>query len=144
MSNLNLSDTEIELLFFGKWRFDKSGEKISIVFKDDMTYEQTIIQTFLFSKTKELLTGNKFNGTWYVSEQKLHLIIKSIPESLFNLEIPLFFKISIADMITNVGSLFITEMYNIIEINSSKFLMMDVDQPIVGTKINYTWRPQSF
>ncbi len=144
MSNLNLSDTDIEILLFGKWRFDKSGEKVSILFKDDMTYEQTIIQTFLFSKPKELLTGNKFNGTWYVSGKKLNLNIRSIPKSFFNLQIPLFFKISIADMIASVGSIFVTQNYEIVEINSSKFLMKDVDQSIIGTKINHTWRSQSF
>ncbi|MBR8837978.1 MAG: hypothetical protein DSM106950_29255 [Stigonema ocellatum SAG 48.90 = DSM 106950] len=46
MSNSNLSGIEIEILLFGKWRFDTSWEKITIQFKDDMTYEQTRIQTF--------------------------------------------------------------------------------------------------
>ena len=109
-----------------------------------MTFEQTAIQTFLFSKPKELFTGNKFNGTWYVSNRKLNLNIRSIPNSLFNFKIPLFFKISIADMIASVGSLFVTENYEVVEINSSKFLMKDVDQSIIGTKINQTWRSQSF
>jgi hypothetical protein len=60
MNNMNLSDTEIEILLFGKWRFNTNWEKISIEFKDDMTYEQTRIQTFLLSKPSELITGNKF------------------------------------------------------------------------------------
>ncbi|MDF5723233.1 MAG: hypothetical protein PUP91_22720 [Rhizonema sp. PD37] len=144
MSNLNLSDTDIEILLFGKWRFDKSGEKVSILFKDDMTFEETIIQTFLFSKPKELLTGNKFNGTWYVSNRKLNLNIRSIPKSVFNFQIPLFFKISLADIIASVGSIFVTQNYEIVEINSSKFLVKDVDQSIIGTKINYASRSQSF
>jgi|GEM_PF-1653150 len=138
MNNINLSDTEIEILLFGKWRFDTSWEKISIVFKDDMTYEQTRVQTFILSKPRELLTGNKFNGVWYVNDGKLHLNIKSVPKSLLNLEIPLVFKVSIADMIANFGSLFITESYKILEINSSKFLMMDAEQSIIGTKLNDT------
>ncbi|MEJ6488001.1 hypothetical protein N0Y54_43450 [Nostoc punctiforme UO1] len=41
MNNMNLSDTEIEILLFGKWRFNINWEKISIEFKDNMTYEQT-------------------------------------------------------------------------------------------------------
>ncbi|MEA5603224.1 hypothetical protein [Nostoc sp. UHCC 0252] len=56
------SDIEIEILLLGKWRFNTDSEKITIEFKDDMTYEQTRIQTLLFSKPKELLTGNKFTG----------------------------------------------------------------------------------
>ncbi|MEH1860977.1 MAG: hypothetical protein V7L21_23965 [Nostoc sp.] len=59
MNNMNLSDTEIEILLFGKWRFNTNWEKISIEFKDNMTYEQTRIQTFLLSKTSEFITGNK-------------------------------------------------------------------------------------
>ena len=33
MNNMNLSDTEIEILLFGKWRFNTNWEKISIEFK---------------------------------------------------------------------------------------------------------------
>jgi hypothetical protein len=51
------------------------------------------------------------------------------------LKIPLAFNISIADMIATLGSIFITEKYQIIDINSSKFLIMDKDQSIIGTKI---------
>ncbi|MBE8992327.1 hypothetical protein [Nostoc sp. LEGE 12450] len=47
---MSLSDTEIEILLSGKWRFNTDWEKNSIKFKDDMTYEQTRIQTFLLSK----------------------------------------------------------------------------------------------
>ncbi|MEA5601249.1 hypothetical protein [Nostoc sp. UHCC 0252] len=136
MNNINLSDTDIEILLFGKWRFDTSWEKISIVFKDDMTYEQTRVQTFVLYKPRELITGNKFNGIWYVSDRKLHLNIKSIPKSFFNLQIPLAFKISLADVVATLGSLFTTEKYEVVEINSSKFLLRDGEQSIIGTKIN--------
>ncbi|MEH2164070.1 MAG: hypothetical protein V7K38_24220 [Nostoc sp.] len=136
MNNINLSDTEIEILLFGKWRFDTSWEKISIVFKDDMTYEQTRVQTFILHKPKELVTGNKFSGIWYVSDRRLHLNIKSIPKSFLNLQIPLVFKISIADVIATLGSLFITEKYEVVKINSSKFLLRDGEQSIIGTKIS--------
>lgn len=71
MSNSKHSDIEIEILLFGKWRFDRSSEKVTIEFKDDMTYEQTTVQTLLFSKPKELITGNKFTGVWYVSQKKI-------------------------------------------------------------------------
>jgi hypothetical protein len=135
MSNNNLSDIEIEILLFGKWRFDTSWEKITILFKDDMTYEQTRIQTFILSKPKELLVGNKFTGVWYVSGRKLHLNLKTVPKSFFNLKIPLVFNISIADMVTSLSSIFVTEKYEIIKINSSKFLIMDKEQSIIGTKI---------
>ncbi len=137
MNNSNLSDIEIENLLFGKWRFDTSWEKISITLKDDMTYEQTKIQTFILSKPREILTGNKFLGVWYVSERKLCLNLKSAPKSFFNFHIPLLFRVSIADIVANFGSLFITEKYEVIKINSSNFLIMDVDKSvIVGTKIN--------
>ncbi len=135
MSNSNLSDIDIEILLFGKWRFDTSWEKITIQFKDDMTYEQTRIQTFIFSKPKELITGNKFAGVWYVSERKLHLNVKTVPKSLLNLQIPLVFKVSIADMVASLGSMFLTEKYEVIKINSSKFRIMDKEQSIIGTKI---------
>ncbi|MEH2348463.1 MAG: hypothetical protein V7K55_10730 [Nostoc sp.] len=136
MDNINLSDIEIEVLLFGKWRFDTAWEKISIIFKDDMTYEQTRVQTFFLYKPKELITGNKFNGVWYVTDRKLHLNIKSIPKSFLNLQIPLAFKISIADIVATVGSLFTAEKYEIVKINSSKFLLKDGEQSIIGTKIS--------
>ncbi|WP_448265811.1 hypothetical protein [Nostoc sp. DSM 114159] len=130
------SDLEIEILLLGKWRFNTGSEKITIEFKDDMTYEQTRIQTLLLSKPKELLTGNKFTGVWYVSQKKLYLNVKTMPKSFFNFKIPLVFKISIADMVATLGSMFVAEMYEVIRINSSKFLIKDKEQSIVGTKIN--------
>ncbi|WP_445627354.1 hypothetical protein [Nostoc sp. DSM 114167] len=130
------SDLEIEILLLGKWRFNTGSEKITIEFKDDMTYEQTRIQTLLLSKPKELLTGNKFTGVWYVSQKKLYLNVKTMPKSFFNFKIPLVFKISIADMVATLGSVFVAEMYEVIRINSSKFLIKDKEQSILGTKIN--------
>ncbi|WP_257237190.1 hypothetical protein [Nostoc sp. 'Peltigera malacea cyanobiont' DB3992] len=106
----------------GKWRFDTSSEKITIEFKDDMTYEQTRVQILLFSKPKELITGNKFSGVWYVSQKKLYLNLKNMPKSFLNLRIPLAFKISIADMVATLGSVFMAESYEVIRINSCKFL----------------------
>lgn len=137
MNNSNLSDIEIENLFFGKWRFDTRWEKISIEFKDDMTYEQTRIQTFILDKPSEFITGNKFTGVWHVSERKLCFNVKTVPKSLFNLHIPLLFTVSLADITARFGSVFITEKYEVIKIDSSKFLMMDGDESIIGTKINY-------
>ncbi|MEH1869660.1 MAG: hypothetical protein V7K69_32325 [Nostoc sp.] len=136
MSNSKHSDIEIEILLFGKWRFDTSSEKVTIEFKDDMTYEQTTVQTLLFSKPKELITGNKFTGVWYVSQKKLYLNVKTMPKSFLNLRIPLVFKISIADMVATLGSVLMVENYEVMKINSSKFLMKDKEQSIIGTKIN--------
>ncbi|MBN3898593.1 MAG: hypothetical protein HWQ41_25990 [Nostoc sp. NOS(2021)] len=138
MSNSKHSDIEIEILLLGKWRFNTSSEKITIEFKDDMTYEQTRVQTLLFSKPKELLTGNKFTGVWYVSQKKLHLNVKSMPKSFLNLKIPLAFKISIADMVATLGSVFMAENYEVIRINSYKFLIKDKEESIIGTKLNNT------
>ncbi|BAZ23312.1 hypothetical protein NIES4073_42000 [Kalymmatonema gypsitolerans NIES-4073] len=135
MNNSKHSDIEIELLLFGKWRYDRSGEKITIEFKDDMTYEQTTIQTLIFSKPKELIIGNKFIGVWYVSNKQLYLNIKNVPKSIFNLEIPLAFKVPLADMVASLGSVFMPEKYEVMRINSSKFLIMDKEQTIIGTKI---------
>jgi hypothetical protein len=136
MNNSKHSDIEIEILLFGKWRFDRSSEKVTIEFKDDMTYEQTTVQTLLFSKPKELITGNKFTGVWYVSQKKLYLNVKTMPKSFLNLRIPLVFKISIADMIATLSSVLMVENYEVMRINSSKFLMKDKEQSILGTKIN--------
>ncbi|MBE8988218.1 MULTISPECIES: hypothetical protein [Nostoc] len=136
MSNSKHSDIEIEILLFGKWRFDTSSEKVTIEFKDDMTYEQTTVQTLLFSKPKELITGNKFTGVWYVSQKKLYLNVKTMPKSFLNLRIPLVFKISIADMIATLSSVLMVENYEVMRINSSKFLIKDKEQSILGTKIN--------
>jgi hypothetical protein len=130
------SDIEIEILLLGKWRFDTSSEKITIEFQDDMTYEQTRVQTLLFSKPKELLTGNKFTGVWYVSQKKLHLNLRTMPKSFLNFKIPLAFKISIADIVGTLGSVFMSESYEIMRINSSKFLIKNQEQSIIGTKIN--------
>ncbi|MBP5974293.1 hypothetical protein HW132_16495 [Brasilonema sp. CT11] len=135
MNNSKHSDVEIEILLLGKWRFNTSSEKITIEFKDDMTYEQTKIQTFLFSKPKELLTGNKFTGVWYVNQKKLYLNVRSMPKSYLNLKIPLAFKISIADIVATLGSVFVPEIYEVMRINSSKFLIMDKEESIIGTKI---------
>ena len=137
MNNSNLSDIEIENLLFGKWRFDTRWEKISIEFKDDMTYEQTRIQTFILDKPGEFITGNKFSGIWHVTERKLCLNVKTVPKSLFNFHIPLLSRVSLADMAARFGSVFITEKYEVIKIDISKFLMMDGDESIIGTKINY-------
>ncbi|MCC5645800.1 hypothetical protein LC607_23240 [Nostoc sp. CHAB 5824] len=136
MSNSKYSDVEIEILLLGKWRFDTSSEKITIEFKDDMTYEQTRVQILLFSKPKELITGNKFTGVWYVSQKKLYLNIRTMPKSFLNLRVPLAFKISIADMVATLGSVFMAENYEVIRINSYKFLIKDKEQSIIGTKIN--------
>ncbi|MGJ5631999.1 hypothetical protein [Nostoc sp. CALU 1950] len=138
MSNSKHSDVEIEILLLGKWRFDTYSEKITIEFKDDMTYEQNRVQMLLFSKPKELITGNKFTGVWYVTQKKLHLNVKTMPKSFFNLKIPLAFKISLADMIATLSSIFMPESYDVIRINSSKFLIKDKEQSIIGTKINNT------
>ncbi|MDZ8092541.1 MULTISPECIES: hypothetical protein [unclassified Nostoc] len=138
MNTSKHSDLEIEILLLGKWRFNTGSEKITIEFKDDMTYEQTRIQTLLLSKPKELLTGNKFTGVWYVSQKKLYLNVKTMPKSFFNFKVPLVFKISIADMVATLGSVFVAEMYEVIRINSSKFLIKDKEQSILGTKINNT------
>ncbi|MFK0732532.1 MAG: hypothetical protein ACFKPT_21150 [Gloeotrichia echinulata GP01] len=135
MNNSKHSDIEIEILLLGKWRFDTSSEKITIEFKDDMTYEQTRVQMLLFSKTKELITGNKFTGVWYVRQKKLHLNVRSMPKSFFNLKVPLALKISIADMVATLGSVFMPENYEVMRINSSKFLISDQEQSIIGTKI---------
>ncbi|MDZ7967466.1 MAG: hypothetical protein RM368_21350 [Nostoc sp. DedSLP03] len=136
MNTSKHSDLEIEILLLGKWRFNTGSEKITIEFKDDMTYEQTRIQTLLLSKPKELLTGNKFTGVWYVSQKKLYLNVKTMPKSFFNFKVPLVFKISIADMVATLGSVFVAEMYEVIRINSSNFLIKDKEQSILGTKIN--------
>ncbi|MBN4004261.1 hypothetical protein [Nostoc sp. LPT] len=138
MNNSRHSDIEIEILLLGKWRFNTSSEKITIEFKDDMTYEQTRIQILLLSKPKELITGNKFTGVWYVSKKKLYLNVKTMPKSFFNLKVPLFLQIHIADIVATIGSIFITENYEVIRINSSKFIIKDKEQSIIGTKVNNT------
>jgi hypothetical protein len=135
MNNINLSDTEIEILLFGKWRFNTNWEKISIEFKDDMTYEQTRIQTFLLSKPSEFITGNKFTGVWHVNDRRLCLILKTVPKSFFNLRLLILSKVDLADMIASVCSIFITETYEVIEINRLKFIVNHKNQIIAGIKI---------
>ncbi|MGJ5673967.1 MAG: hypothetical protein ACR9NN_10210 [Nostochopsis sp.] len=135
MTNSDLSDIDIEVLLFGKWRFNTSQEKISIEFKTDMTYEQIRVQTFISSKPKELLTGNKFNGVWYINDKVLYLNLKTIPKSPFNLQIPLFFKIYLGDIIATFSSLFLNEKYEILKINSSKFVIKNGEESMIATKI---------
>jgi hypothetical protein len=135
MKNMNLSDVEIEKLLFGKWRFNKDWEIIYVELKKDMTYEQTRIQTFILSKPMELLTGNKFKGTWYVNERRLCFNVDKVPKSSFNLRLPWLTKFNIADTVVNLGSIFIIENYKVVKINSSKFWIMDKDESFVGTKI---------
>ncbi|MHC5723544.1 MAG: hypothetical protein ACYTXY_05180 [Nostoc sp.] len=136
MNNMNLSDTEIEILLFGKWRFNTNWEKNSIEFKDNMTYEQTRIQTFLLSKPSEFITGNKFTGVWHVNDRRLCLIVKTVPKSFFNLQLLILSRVDLADMIASIYSIFITENYEVIEINKLKFLISDKNQRIAGIKIN--------
>lgn len=133
---MNTTDTEIEVLLFGKWRFNTTWEKISIEFKDDMTYEETRIQIFLLAKPSELVTGNKFTGVWYVNDRRLYLIAKNVPKSVFNLQLFILPKLYLADMIASIYSIFITENYKILEINSSKFLFGNKNEKIAGVKIN--------
>ncbi|MDZ8224124.1 hypothetical protein [Nostoc sp. ChiVER01] len=136
MNNMNLSDTEIEMLLFGKWRFNTNWEKISIEFKNNMTYEQTRIQTFLLSKPSEFITGNKFTGVWHVNDRRLCLIVKTVPKSFFNLQLLILSKVDLADMIASIYSIFITENYEVIKIDKSKFLISNNNQRITGIKIN--------
>ncbi|MBN3958839.1 hypothetical protein [Nostoc sp. NMS8] len=138
MDNSKHSDIEIEILLLGKWRFDTSSEKITIEFRDDMTYEQTKVQMLLFSRPKEIITGNKFTGVWYVSQKKLYLNVRAMPRSFFNFRVPLAFKISLADIAATLASVFIPENYDVIRINSSKFFIKDKEQSIIGTKLNKT------
>ncbi|MEH2001248.1 MAG: hypothetical protein V7L00_21285 [Nostoc sp.] len=136
MNNMNLSDTEIEILLFGKWRFNTDWEKIYIEFKNDMTYEQTRIQTFLLSKPSEFITGNKFTGVWHVNDKRLCLIVKTVPKSFFNLRLLILSKVDLADMIASIFSIFITETYEVLEINKLNFIISDKNQRIAGIKIN--------
>jgi hypothetical protein len=136
MNNISISDKELEILLRGKWRFDTDWEKIFIEFKDDMTYEQTKIQTFFLSKPKEFITGNKFTGVWHVNDRKLCLIVKTVPKCLLNLQVSLLTEVSTVDIIASFSSLFIIENYKIIKINSNKFLIIYEGKSIVGTKIN--------
>lgn len=136
MNHMNLSDTEIEILLFGKWRFNTNWEKIFIEFKDNMTYEQTRIQTFLLSKPREFITGNKFTGVWHVNDRRLCLIVKTVPKSFFNLQILILSRVNLADMIASIYSIFVTENYEVIEIDKLKFLISDKNHRIAGIKIN--------
>ncbi|WP_066379765.1 hypothetical protein [Anabaena sp. CA = ATCC 33047] len=137
MNNINLlSDTEIEKLLLGKWRFDTDSEKIFLEFRQDMTYEQTRIQTFLLSKPKEYITGHKFTGVWHVNESKLCLIVKNLPKSMLNLHLSVLFKVSVADIVASFISLFVCESYQVVKIDSSTFIIQDGKQSIIGTKLN--------
>ena len=136
MNNMNLSDTEIEILLFGKWRFNTNWEKVSIEFKDNMTYEQTRIQTFILSKPSEFITGNKFTGVWHVNDRRLCLIVKTVPKSFFNLRLLILSKVDLADMIASIYSIFIIENYEVIEINRSEFIISNNNQRITGKKID--------
>ncbi|WP_138502491.1 hypothetical protein [Nostoc sp. PA-18-2419] len=133
---MNLSDIEIEVLLFGKWRFNTDWENIFIEFKQDMTYEQTKIQTFILSKPSELIVGNKFIGVWYINDARLCLIPKSVPKSIFNFQLPILPRVYLADIITSITSAFITEKYEVIEVNRSRFLISDVNKSFVGIKIS--------
>ncbi|MFN6567280.1 hypothetical protein A6770_28565 [Nostoc minutum NIES-26] len=133
---MNLSDTEIEILLFGKWRFNTNWEKNSIEFKDDMTYEQTRIQTFLLYKPSELIVGNKFTGVWHVNDRRLCLILKNVPKSVFNFQLLILSKLYLADMIVSIRSIFITENYEVIEVDGSKFIIKNKNERIAGIKIS--------
>ncbi|MFN6560830.1 MAG: hypothetical protein RMY28_013740 [Nostoc sp. ChiSLP01] len=133
---MKLSDLEIEVLLFGKWRFNTDWDKIFIEFKQDMTYEQTKIQTFVLSQPSELITGNKFTGVWYVNDARLYLMPKTASKSFFNFQIPLFPRFYLADIITSIVSLFITKKYELVEINSSRFVINDVDKSFIGIKVS--------
>ncbi|MGB6297576.1 MAG: hypothetical protein WBF90_15530 [Rivularia sp. (in: cyanobacteria)] len=136
MKNIILSDKEIETLLVGKWRYNTDFEKIFLEFKDDMTYEQTRIQTYFLSKPKEYITGNKFAGVWHVNDRKVSLILKRLPKSILNLQLSKLFKLSIADMVASFNSLLFIENYQITKINNSKFSIMDEDELIVATKMD--------
>ncbi|GAX34068.1 hypothetical protein [Nodularia sp. NIES-3585] len=136
MNNHSITDIEIEKFLIGKWRFNKDWEINSIKFKDDMTYEQIKVQTFILNKPSELITGHNFTGLWYVNERRLCLNLKRVPNSFFNLQLPILSQIDFADMAARLTSLFITEKYEVININSTQFLMKDVNKSIVGIKIN--------
>ncbi|WGV25106.1 hypothetical protein [Halotia branconii] len=135
MDNSKHSDVDIEILLLGKWRFNTSSERITIEFKDDMTYEQTKVQTLLLSRTKELITGNKFTGVWYVSQKKLYLNVRNMPKSFFNFRIPLALKISLADILATINSVFMPEIFEVMRINDSQFLIRDKEELVIGTKI---------
>ena len=136
MNNRSLSDREIEMLLVGKWRYNTDKEKVFLEFKDDLTYEQTRIQTFFLSKPKEYITGNKFTGVWHVNDRKLSLILKSLPKSIFNLHLSKLFKFTLADMVASFNSLLFIENYKIVTINNSKFRIMGENESIVVTKVN--------
>ncbi len=133
---MNISDAEIEKLFFGKWRFNTDWEIIYVELKNDMTYEQTRIQTFILSKPMELLTGNKFDGIWYVNNRRLYFNLKRFPKSFLNLRLPMLTKLNVADTVANISSLFVTEKYKVVKIDSSTFIIMDRDKSFIGTKVN--------
>ncbi|MBD2299211.1 hypothetical protein [Nostoc sp. FACHB-190] len=132
---MNLSDIDIELLLFGKWRINSEWEKISIEFKDDMTYTQTKTQTYILAKPKELFSGDKFTGVWYVNYGRLFLIVKAAPQSMFNFSLPILHKINLADILITFISLFTAEKYEIVKINQTELIMKDEKESIIGKKI---------
>ncbi len=136
MNNINISDAEIEILLFGKWRFNTDWEIVYVEFKKDMTYQQTRVQTFILSKPMEILTGNQYSGIWYVNERRLCFNVKTVPKSVFNLSLPMLTKFNFANTAANLRDLFMPEKYQVVQINNSKFVIMDKDKSFVGTKIN--------
>ncbi|MGB6301418.1 MAG: hypothetical protein WBF90_35275 [Rivularia sp. (in: cyanobacteria)] len=132
----NLSDRDIEKLLIGKWRYNTDKEKVCLEFHQDMTYEQTRIQTYFLSKPKEYITGNKFTGVWHVNDKKLSLILKSIPNSIFNLHLSELLKFTVADMVASFNSLFFLENYQIVKINNSEFIIRDENELISISKAN--------
>ncbi len=60
---------------------------------------------------------------------------KTGPKYLFNLQLPILSKLYIADMRTNVYSMFLTENDEVQEINSSKVIINHENEMIVGIKI---------
>lgn len=137
MSDSKHSDMEMEVLLIGKWLYETASEKVTIEFKDDMTYEQTKIQMLLFSRLKEFVTGNKFTGVWYVRRKQLHLNLRNMPTSLLNFKVLLAFELSIADMLGTLGSVLLPERYEIMRINTAKMLMQVQDKSIIVIKLNH-------
>ncbi|MEQ8464535.1 MAG: hypothetical protein RIC07_13285 [Coleofasciculus sp. E1-EBD-02] len=137
MNDTDIADLEIEKLLVGKWRFNTSWEKLSIEFKNDMTYEQTRIQTLFLSKPLEFITGNQFTGVWHVREGRLFLNVKTLPQSIFNFKVPLVVKISAADFVGKITSVFVSETYEIIKLSKSKCIIKELDkeETITGLKI---------
>lgn len=75
-------------------------------------------------------------GVWHVNDKILSLSVKTVPKSFFNLRLLILSKVDLADMIASIYSIFITESYEVIEIDKLKFLISDKNQRIAGIKIN--------